>query len=134
DCGAVDLIVLVENLLAEALEQRAAHLRVVAQQMVDDLVTGDRRGAVSCERREGLALPRSDPARDGDGDRSRQRYSRSAGGSGSAGDSGSAGGSGSVGASTPADASASGASGAGSASAAPPSGSGAICSASGATS
>src|SRR5438128_1410176 len=69
DRRAVDLAGLVEDPLAEAVEEGTPHLVVVAQQPVDDLVARDHGGAVAREGGEGLAFPRSDAARDGDGER-----------------------------------------------------------------
>ena len=62
-----------EDALAEALDDRALHLRVVAQEVVDDLVARDDRGTVARERAQRLALARADPAGDGDGDRAAAR-------------------------------------------------------------
>src|SRR5205085_7122710 len=71
DGGAVDLARLVEDALPEALEQGAAHLVVLADQAVDDLVARDDGRSVTCKGSERLALPRADAARDGDGNRLR---------------------------------------------------------------
>jgi hypothetical protein len=72
DRGAVDAAVVVEDGLAEALDELRPHGLVLGKQPVDDLVAGDDGGAVPRERREGFALAGSDAARDGDGDRSGQ--------------------------------------------------------------
>src|SRR3989440_400719 len=80
DRAPVDLARLVEDPVAEALDHRLAHGGVLAEEPVNDLVAGDRRGAVPCEGGEGLALPRSDAAGDGDGEWARH-YSGAAGGS-----------------------------------------------------
>src|SRR5947207_9429589 len=49
---------------AEAFEERAANLLVVLDQLVDDRVAGDRRGAVARECGERLALAGADTAGD----------------------------------------------------------------------
>src|SRR4051812_12148390 len=49
-----------------ALEQSPAHLGVVLDQLVDDLVARDRGGAVAAERPKRLALPGADAAGDRD--------------------------------------------------------------------
>src|SRR5205807_6569289 len=60
DRAPVDLAGLVEDPLAEALEQCGANLVILAEQPVDDLVARDGRRAVACEGGEGFALPRPD--------------------------------------------------------------------------
>src|SRR5262249_15969977 len=80
DRAAVDLADVVEDPPAEPLDQLPAHVLVLAQEPVNDLVARHGGGAVAPERVEGLALPRSDAARDGDGD-GRGHYSGDAGGS-----------------------------------------------------
>ena len=60
--------VLSQHALAEPRDQRFPDRVVRGEQVVDDLVARDRGGAVMAARFERLALPRSDAARDGDGD------------------------------------------------------------------
>ena len=72
DPGAVDRAVVREHALAELAHDRLAHLRVGAQEVMDDLVARDGRGARLLEREESLALPGADPA--GDRDRDRPRH------------------------------------------------------------
>jgi ABC-type amino acid transport substrate-binding protein len=64
--AAVDLTVLAQDRLAEALDQGGLDLRIRAEQMVDDLVARDDGGAVARERLQRLALARPDAAGDGD--------------------------------------------------------------------
>src|SRR5919106_611605 len=59
-----------EDLLTEALHERLLHVRVGGEQVVDDLVTRHRRGAVAAEAGERRALAGADAA--GDRDRDRQ--------------------------------------------------------------
>src|SRR5262249_53152285 len=70
--GAVDLTRLVEDPLAEPLDELALNLPVLAEQPVDDVVARDRRRTVPGERPERLALARADAARDGTRDRAGQ--------------------------------------------------------------
>ena len=58
-----------DRLVAPALANRRAHVRVVREEVVHELVGRQRRGAVARERRERLALARRDAA----GDRDRER-------------------------------------------------------------
>ena len=69
DPFAIGRAVLAEDLLAEALDERALHLGVGREQMVDDLVARDRRGAVPAKRLERRRLAGADPS----GDRDRER-------------------------------------------------------------
>ena len=65
-----------EHALPQLAHDRVAHVRVGAQQVVDDLVARDGRGARLPERIEGLALPGADAAGDRDRDRSRHVLGR----------------------------------------------------------
>jgi hypothetical protein len=70
DARAVDRPVFAQDALPELAEQLLAHLGVLAEQVMDDLVARDRRGPMLLEGEERLALARTDAA--GDGDRERQ--------------------------------------------------------------
>src|SRR5512132_1485522 len=65
---AVNLAVLAEDLLTEALDHRPLDALVFTDQPMDDLVTRDDGGSMPRERGERLALSRSDAAGDRDGD------------------------------------------------------------------
>ena len=65
--------VLAQDLLAEALDERAPYLRIGLQEVVDDLVARDRRRPVTAKRLEGRALSGADSAGDRDGERAAQR-------------------------------------------------------------
>jgi hypothetical protein len=73
DGGTVDRAGVVEDAGAELLEQRAPDVRVLAQQLVDDVVARDRRGAMARERLQRLRLPGPDSPRDRDRDGSGSR-------------------------------------------------------------
>src|SRR5262249_45995632 len=65
DGGAVDLAA-GEDAVAPALAQRRVELLVVAVELVDDVVGGDRRGTGAREPLQPRALPRRDAARQRD--------------------------------------------------------------------
>src|SRR5439155_20596036 len=74
DRGTIDVAGVVEDAGAEALQQRPAHIVVLAQQSVDDVVARDRRGTMPRERAQRFCFPGPDASRDRDRDRSQSRY------------------------------------------------------------
>ena len=72
DPAAVDRAVVSEHPLPELAHDRLAHLRIRAQEVMDDLVARDGRRTRLLERVQRLALAGADPA--GDRDRDRPRH------------------------------------------------------------
>src|SRR5215212_7374794 len=66
DRRTVDCAGIVEDARTEAVEERGPDLRVLSQQLVDDVVARDRRSTVTRERPQRLGLACSDSARDRD--------------------------------------------------------------------